>query len=164
MHDSERGVEKGRCSAQSPMAIFDLYGFFHGTWRFERKIHDSASKDIRETEGGVTFTPDGDVPGARLLYRESAEHDGPEAHSVLPRDLVFNFPTMTKGEVRFADGTLFHVLDLGKGIVRVQYENGNEIYHGLYRALEFGYWLSVWRIEGARSNQIITTHYRRLDG
>ena len=139
----DRGVETGRSSAMKPLRVEDLYGFLKGTWGFARKVHDGVDKAEEESTGEAQFLPDDDA----LAYSET-DIKGEEAHPAqFPRAFRYGFPAPSMAEVRFDDGSFFHLLDLTKGMIRVVSENA---------------WLSVWRVTGPEISQIITTHYLRV--
>jgi len=153
----DRGLDTGRSSATAPHHVENLSGYLHGAWRFERKVHDSLLDQEGDCLGDASFSEDGD----KLLYREEGELKMGNIETSTEREYVYNFPASSMAEVRFPDGRFFHVLDLTKGIVRVEHQCGDDTYHGLYRVLSDRAWLSVWRVKGPRKSQVITTHYLR---
>jgi len=153
----DRGIDTGRSSATAPFNVEDLFEFLEGTWQFERKVHDSLLDQEGDCIGVAQFYADGD----NLNYREEGELKMGEIVTSTERDYIYMFPAPSIAEVRFTDGRLFHLLDLTKGIVRVEHECGDDTYQGLYRALGPNGWLVVWRIKGPRKSQVITTRYIR---
>lgn len=158
----ERGTDTGRSSAIAPLHVHDLIAFLRGPWLFERKVFDGT----REQEATATGTAHYDdelmngQPGLR--YHEDGELDLGDIKVQTEREYIYGF--LADGgvaEVRFADGRFFHVLDLSKGMVRVEHHCGDDHYQGLFRVLTDKAWLSVWRVTGPRKSQVITTHFIR---
>jgi len=154
----DRGVETGRSSASQPFRVEDLFGFLRGAWGFARKVHDSQLDKEGESTGEALFVPDGDA----LNYSEADIKGEEDISAVFPREFRYGFPAASMAEVRLSDGGFFHVLDLTKGMVRVDCENGIETYNGVFRIVSENAWLSVWRVTGPDTSQIITTHYLRV--
>ena len=158
----ERGVETGRSSGAAPVHVQDLIGYLRGPWLFERKVFDGAREQEVTATGHARFVDElmNGKPGLR--YREDGELDLGDLTVQTEREYIYGF--LADGgvaEVRFADGRFFHVLDLSKGMVRVEHQCGEDTYHGLFRVLTDQAWLSVWRVMGPRKSQVITTHYIR---
>ncbi len=154
----EKGVDADRFPANAvPTHIPDLHAYLGGPWRFERTVFDT----LRDAEGSclgeARFMPE----NAGLRYRESGEMVFDEFTTVSEREYVYDFLAPGVAEVRFTDGQFFHILDLTKGIVRVEHQCKDDTYLGLYRAISDMAWLSVWRVTGPRKSQVITTHYLR---
>lgn len=153
----DRGIDTGRSSATAPFNVEDLFHFLGGAWRFERKVHDGLLDQEGDCIGTAQFTPDGD----ELNYREEGGLKMGDIETTTEREYLYSFPAPSMAEVRFPDGRFFHVLDLTKGIVRVEHQCGDDVYHGLFRVLSNQAWLSVWRVTGPRKSQVITTRYLR---
>jgi len=153
----DRGIDTGRSSATAPFHVEDLSNYLLGAWRFERKVHDSLLGQEGDCIGDAHFTPDGET----LTYREEGELKMGDIETSTEREYLFGFPAPSMAEVRFPDGRFFHLLDLTKGIVRVEHQCGDDVYHGLFRVISPRAWLSVWRVQGPRKSQVITTHYLR---
>jgi len=153
----DRGVRSPRSSANDPYRIEDLVEFLEGTWQFERKVHDALLDQEGDCIGVAQYTAD----GTNLNYHEEGELTMGEIQTSTERDYIYMFPAPSMAEVRFSDGRLFHLLDLTKGIVRVEHKCVDDIYHGLYRVLGPDAWLAVWRVIGPRKSQVITTRYLR---
>lgn len=157
----DRGIEAGRSSAAAPFRVEDLMSFLRGTWTFERKVFDGLTGAEATAGGKVRFT-DETVNGAPgLRYREDGELVLGGDTFETEREYLYGFPAHGVAEVRFADGGFFHVLDLSRGIVRVEHRCGDDVYQGLFRALGEQAWLSVWRVAGPRKSHVITTHFIR---
>lgn len=157
----DRGIDTGRSTATAPYNVEDLYGFLHGHWRFERKVHDTKLDQQGECVGEAHFNGENKGEVDALAYREEGDLKIGGIEISTQRDYRFAFPAPSMAEVRFADGRLFHLLDLTKGIVRVEHQCGDDTYHGLFRVLSDNSWLSVWRVLGPRKSQVITTRYLR---
>lgn len=163
IHFSEdRGVETGRSSGLAPVHIHDLLNYLRGSWLFERKVFDALRDETATATGNARFADElmNGRPGLR--YREDGELELGDITVQTEREYIYGF--LADGgvaEVRFADGRFFHVLDLSKGMVRVEHQCGEDNYQGLFRALTDQAWLSVWRVTGPRKSQVITTHFIR---
>lgn len=158
----ERGTDTGRSSATAPLNVQNLLGYLRGPWLFERKVFDSARDQEVTASGTANFIDElmNGQPGLR--YREDGELDIDGVKVQTEREYIYGF--LADGgvaEVRFADGRFFHVLDLSKGMVRVEHQCGDDHYQGLFRVLTDDAWLSVWRVDGPRKSQVITTHFIR---
>jgi len=64
--------------------------------------------------------------------------------------------------VLFADGRLFHYLDLSSGRDDVLHDCAPDQYRGRYRALGPDGWASSWHIAGPRKHMLIATQYARV--
>lgn len=153
----DRGLDTGRSSATAPLHVEDLMGFLQGAWRFERQVHDSLLDQVGDCIGTAQF----DVDGQGLKYHEDGELSLGDIETTTERTYLYTFPAPSMAEVRFPDGRFFHLLDLTKGIVRVEHLCGDDTYHGLFRVLDERSWLSVWRVIGPRKSQVITTRFLR---
>jgi hypothetical protein len=63
--------------------------------------------------------------------------------------------------VLFADGRLFHRLDLSSGRDDVLHDCAPDRYRGRYRATGPDGWASSWHIAGPRKRMLIATRYAR---
>lgn len=154
----DRGLDTGRSSATAPFHVEDLQAYLEGTWLIERKIHDG----LLDQEGECTGTAQFVLNGNTLNYREEGAFKMGEIETTIEREYLYTFPAPSMAEVRFPDGRFFHLLDLTKGIVRVDHDCGDDTYNGLFRVLGESAWLSVWRVQGPRKSQVITTRYSRV--
>lgn len=154
----DRGIDTGRSTQGAPLNVEDLYGYLEGTWQFERKVHDTLLGQEGDCIGVAQFYANGNT----LNYEEEGELTMGEIVVSTERTYLYKFIAPSMAEVRFSDGRFFHVLDLTKGMVRVEHQCGEDTYHGVYRVVEPRVWLSVWRIIGPRKSQVITTRYLRV--
>lgn len=157
----DRGVETGRSSGSAPFRVDDLLQYLRGGWLFERTVFDTLRNDKATAEGAARFADElmNNEPGLR--YRETGELKLGGITLETEREYIYGFPAHGVAEVRFADGRFFHMLDLSKGMVRVEHQCGDDTYQGLFRVLTDKAWLSVWKVTGPRKDQVITTHYLR---
>ncbi len=159
----DRGIDTGRGTVADPVNVDDLFQFLEGTWQFERKIHDSKLNQEGDCIGVAWFAADEPHNGHDTLsYSEEGGDKIGDIETVIEREYRLAFPASSMAEVRFTDGRFFHVLDLTKGIVRVDHQCGDDTYHGVFRVLAPDVWLSVWRVMGAEKSQVITTRYLRV--
>ncbi|HEY9164313.1 MAG TPA: DUF6314 family protein [Magnetovibrio sp.] len=161
-YSEDRGVETGRSSGTAPIHVQDLIGYLRGLWLFERKVFDVMLNEEISANGTARYVDElmNGQPGLR--YREDGELDLGNIVLQTEREYIYGF--LADGgvaEVRFADGRFFHLLDLSKGMVRVEHQCGEDHYQGLFRVLTDQAWLSVWRVTGPRKSQVITTHFIR---
>jgi hypothetical protein len=63
--------------------------------------------------------------------------------------------------VRFADGRLFHRIDLATGKAAASHECAPDVYEGRYRVLGPDQWLVTWRVSGPRKRQVIASRFCR---
>lgn len=158
----DRGIDTGRSSGVAPVHISDLIGYLRGHWLFERKVFDATRNQEVTANGQAHYLDEMMNAKPGLRYREDGEVDLDGVSVQTEREYIYGF--LADGgvaEVRFADGRFFHVLDLSKGMVRVEHQCGEDLYQGLFRVLTDQAWLSVWRITGPRKSQVITTHFIR---
>jgi len=161
-YSEDRGVETGRSSGAAPINVHDLIGYLRGPWLFERKVFDAIREQEATANGTARFTDELMNAKPGLRYREDGEMDLGELTVQTEREYIYGF--LADGgvaEVRFADGRFFHVLDLSKGMVRVEHQCGDDLYQGVFRVLTEQAWLSVWRVTGPKKSQVITTHFIR---
>ena len=163
--NGDRGLDTGRfmgcSSANNPHNVEDLLGFFQGSWRLERKVNDSLLDQEGECAGDAHFTLTTHGGKQALNYREESDLNIADLQTLSVSEYLLAFSAPSMAEVRFPDGRFFHLLDLTKGIVRVDHQCGDDTYHGLFRVLSADSWLSVWRILGPQKSQVITTRYLR---
>ncbi|MCW8915625.1 MAG: DUF6314 family protein [Magnetovibrio sp.] len=160
----DRGIDTGRGTVADPVNVDDLYQFLEGTWQFERKVHDSILNQEGDCIGVAWFSADEPHNGQdTLAYREEGGLEMGEIKTAVDHEFRYAFPANSMAEVRFPDGRFYHVLDLTKGIVRVEHQCGDDTYHGIFRVLAPQAWLSVWRVMGPETSQVITTRYIRVN-
>lgn len=161
-YSEDRGVETGRSSGAAPVHVHDLIAYLRGPWLYERKVFDATAEQEVTASGKVQFADELTNGQPGLRYREDGEMEIDGIAVQTEREYIYGF--LADGgvaEVRFADGRFFHVLDLSKGMVRVEHQCGDDTYQGLFRVLTDQAWLSVWRVTGPRKSQVITTHFIR---
>ncbi len=161
-YSEDRGTDTGRSSATAPLNVQDLIGFLRGPWLFERKVFDGMREEEATASGTAKFVDEMMNAKPGLRYREEGQLELGDITVETEREYIYGF--LADGgvaEVRFADGRFFHVLDLSKGMVRVEHQCGDDHYQGLFRVLTDQAWLSVWRVTGPRKSQVITTHFIR---
>lgn len=160
----DKGLDTGRSSGEAaPFHVEDLLGYLRGPWLFERKVFDGLRDEDGTCTGRAAFTPHSHNAVEALNYSELGELNLNGITVTTEREYIYSFPSPSQAEVRFTDGRFFHLLDLTKGMVRVEHVCGDDTYQGLFRILSDKAWLSVWRVKGPRKSQVITTHYLRDD-
>jgi hypothetical protein len=133
----------------------DPAAYLAGTWRVERSLHDARLGDGR-FEGTATFVP----TSAGLAWRERgrlrlAGHEAPAR-----RDLRI-VAAGAGWEVRFADGRLFHPLDLSTGAGPVEHLCGADVYSGEYAIEGPDAFVVRWRVRGPAKDQRLEGRYVR---
>jgi hypothetical protein len=151
------------CFPKSPRYIgqndvhSDFCRFFTGSWRLQRRIRDERLGLCGRFIGTARFTP----MAAGLAYEEAgrlsfAAHEG---------EAMQRYLWLTEGlavpELRFADGRLFHRLDLSSGAAEVAHECGADRYLGRYLVRGADRWLQLWTIAGPRKALRLTTLFVR---
>jgi hypothetical protein len=137
--------------------VTDLRIFLGGTWRIARRIRDDRLAVLGRLTGRATFAP---APGG-LVYDEDGAlsfgaHQGPATRRY---HLAIDQPSI--GEMRHADGSLFHMLDLTSGAASVLHRCGDDNYRGRYRVIGGDCFFVNWRVSGPRKDYASTTRYRR---
>jgi len=158
----DRGVWTGRSTATAPFNVEGLFEYLEGTWQFERTVHDGKMDREAECIGVAQFYAVADGHGDKMHYVEEGNLALGLIKTTLEREQILHFTAPSMAEVRSMDGRFLHLLDLTKGIVRVEHHSDDEIHHGLYRVLGPQAWLAVWRIIGPHKSQVITTRYLRV--
>ena len=135
----------------------DFCDYFAGSWRLRRRIRDDRLGIVGRFIGTARFTP----IAAGLAYEEAgrlsfAAHEGEARQRYL---------WLTEGlavpELRFADGRLFHRLDLSSGTAEVAHECGADRYRGRYLVRGADRWVQLWTIAGPRKALRLTTLFVR---
>ena len=142
---------------QAAYAVADLRAYLKGRWRLRRGITDFGAGKTARFEGEASFTPD--IAG--LIYRETGRVTLDDAIFRASRVYLYRFPEPGRAEVEFEDGRAFHSLDFSAGQCLARHRCPPDSYQGSFRAQDSGTWVSRWRIEGPRKNQLIETVYRR---
>lgn len=132
--------------------------YFSGDWRITRRICDRLAGESGRLNGVVRFAPEADG----LRYDETGEmHFGAYRGEATQR---YRFVLMDDAvaEVHYADGRLFHHLDLSSGIADVAHECGSDLYRGRYRVLGADRWALSWQVAGPRKDYLMSTRYERV--
>lgn len=127
----------------------------------EREVGDPSAGRAGEFAGVAEFAaaPDGD----EVLWHESGRlrldaYDGPAS-----RRLVL-VPAGDAWEVRFADGSPFHDLDLASGRCAAAHHCGEDRYEGEVRVAGSDELVVTWDVTGPGKAQRIESRYRRRAG
>jgi Family of unknown function (DUF6314) len=136
----------------------DAAAFLAGTWRIARRVRDRRLTESGSLAGTACFTP---IPGG-LRYDEQ----GLLRFGAYLGEVTGHYRFMTCGpgamSVHFADGRLFHRLDLSSGLAEVAHDCAPDQYLGRYRALGPHSWTLAWRVHGPRKDMLISTRYARM--
>ncbi len=139
----------------SGLAISDLADYLAGRWKVERTL--SAGAERGSFTGVAEFVRD----GAGLVWEEHGRLRWQRYEGPARRRLTLERDGDEGWEVRFADGRLFHALDLAGGASRAFHPCGEDRYEGEYRILDQGAFEVRWRVRGPRKDQEIVSTYRR---
>ncbi|MDH5188285.1 MAG: DUF6314 family protein [Rhodospirillaceae bacterium] len=161
--DQNKGTQTGRSFAVAPFRIDTLQSYLAGDWNLKRVIHQVGEGRKATFNASASFVPDEKSPTDTFIYSEEGLLETGDEKFDATRTYIYTFIGSALAEVRFADGTFFHVLDLSAGLLRVEHHCADDFYQGLFRAIDFNTWLSVWRIDGPRKKQVISTHYLRAN-
>ena len=145
--------------AGSAWPVSDLRAYLSGVWRIDRSLLDQTQSICGRMLGQACFSPD----GASLEYREEGELTFGRHRGRAEQNYRYGFPDGDgTASVLFADGRLFHALDLSTGHTIVTHPCPPDVYRGRFTVLSESRWTSSWRIKGPRKNQRILTHYMRI--
>jgi hypothetical protein len=142
---------------KAPFPVDDLAKFLCGEWRLARRLVALDTLHSGTAEGRVNFR----LLGDGLEYRETAEVYFAGHRGRATREYRYRLVEPGCAEVRFADGRLFHGLDLRRGHWRAEHVCGEDVYRGSFRVLGPGLWVARWRIRGPRKNLRIMSVYER---
>lgn len=158
----------------------DLRRFLAGRWHLSRAILDRRAGQTGRLEGEASFSPapaaveTGPAPlrvgkaadavpaaGSVLVWQETGRMRLGGFESEVFRVYRCWFPAPAHGEIRFPDGRLFHPLDLTDGTCAVRHPCGDDLYLGLYRALDADRLQVHWTVTGPRKDYALDSLYQR---
>ncbi len=141
-------MKAGMKAGKGPRGLED----FVGRWRFRRRIEGRSGAPGRLFDGIARFSP---VPGG-LAYEESGEA-WPER-----RATRLTWHAVADGaELRFADGSDFHHLDLTHPVATAWHESDGRRHELSYNFTRWPEWRTIWRLRDAASDTTMITDYRR---
>lgn len=140
--------------------VADLRAFLSGRWRIARRISDARLGITGRLMGHAVFTPSPEG----LVHDENGDlrfgaHAGPAARRYR---LIIDRPS--KAEVRHADGSVFHQIDLISGQAEILHQCGSDQYVGRYRVLRDDRFAVTWHVTGPRKDYRLSTLHARLGG
>ncbi|MEO7054717.1 MAG: DUF6314 family protein [Rhizomicrobium sp.] len=138
--------------------VADLCGFLSGQWRIARRIDDRRLGIVGRLTGRVTFTPS---PGG-LIQDEDGDLAFGAYRGPARRRYQLVMDHSSAGEIRHADGSLFHALDLTSGRAEILHRCGDDMYRGRYRVLRDDRFAVTWHVTGPRKNYRLSTIHARL--
>ncbi|GAA3154849.1 DUF6314 family protein [Streptomyces echinatus] len=139
----------------------DVLAHLAGRWRVERDVRDLANGDEGHFTGVTVFGP---LDGGGLLHEESGTFTWRGVARPATRTLRFlPGPTPSRADVRFADGRLFHELDLATGRYVTDHPCAADLYRGEFTVRDAGHWHTRWRVGGPAKDLLLTTGYVRED-
>ncbi|WP_097215614.1 MULTISPECIES: DUF6314 family protein [unclassified Streptomyces] len=138
----------------------DALAYLAGRWRVSRSVRDLASGAEGEFTGTTEFREDGETPGG-LLHHESGTFVWHGVARPAERTLRFLRGPGGTAQVRFADGRLFHDLDLTSGRHVAAHPCAADLYRGEFTVHDFDRWRTVWRVGGPAKDLVLRTDYAR---
>jgi len=140
----------------------DLPAYLHGAWRIDRLVEDRLAGATHRMHGNGAFQPD----GAELAYSEAVSWTLDGQMLTGERAYRYAFPAPQAAprhaEVRFADGRLFHTLDVEDGHCEVAHDCPPDRYDGLYVLLDDDRFRVRWTVVGPRKDLVLSTLYSRV--
>lgn len=148
-------------TGRNSIHIRDLKSFLQGRWELDREVSDHRLERDGRFRGTADFAPGKTTPDA-LDWREIGRlrfgaHDAPAEQRYR-----VEFPAPHRACVRFADGRIFHELDLTAGDWAVTHACGPDLYRGRFAVSAPDRWTLVWRVTGPRKDLRLSSCYRRL--
>lgn len=137
----------------------EVLAHLRGSWRAERTVRDLASGEEGRFTGTVVFGP---LEGGGLLHRESGHFTWQGVTRPAERTLRFLPGPGGTADVRFADGSPFHDLDLSTGRYVADHPCSADLYRGEFTVRDTHHWRTVWRVRGPAKNLELTTDYVRI--
>lgn len=138
----------------------DLRSFLTGRWRIARRISDARLGIAGRLTGYATFTPSSDG----LIHEEMGELRFGGYRGSATRRYQLMIGHASACEVRHADGSLFHHLDLASGRAEILHRCGCDIYQGHYRVLHGDRFAVTWQVKGPRKQYRLSTVHVRFGG
>ncbi|MCE8419963.1 DUF6314 family protein [Rhodovulum sulfidophilum] len=133
---------------------------FEGSWRLERRIDDRLTGQVLRLTGRAVFTPDGDDPGAGLVYDETGRLEIPgQAPAVATRRYLWRARQAEGLEVFFEDGRFFHLIAPGAR-PEARHDCTPDLYRVRYDFSAWPCWSSFWEVRGPRKNYAMESGYR----
>jgi hypothetical protein len=146
-------------NGKAPFPVDDLAEFLCGEWRLARRLVALDTLHSGTAEGQASFRLVGER--LELEYCETAEVHFADYCGRATREHRYRLVEPGCAEVCFADGRLFHRLDLRRGRWRAEHVCGEDVYRGSFRVLGPGLWVARWRVRGPRKNLRIVSVYQR---
>jgi hypothetical protein len=149
---------EGETSSGAGHPVSDLGRFLLGAWRLTRLGWGGVPGSTMRLRGAARFS----ACAAGLLFEERGTVALGAYLGEATRRYVFRLRSASMAEVCFEDGTLFHHLDLTKGITQVRHDCAPDRYVGRYRVLGPDCWVLSWRVAGPRKRHLITSRFIRV--
>jgi len=137
--------------------VTDLRPFLEGGWRIVRTLRDKKRRTRGTFHGAASFSPSGQA----LRYREDGRVKFGGFDGSAFREYHYAFPSSHCAHVCFADGHLFHVLDLTRGHFETTYACGPDTYEGLFTVPAADRWEARWKVCGERKELNIVSCYEK---
>jgi hypothetical protein len=129
--------------------------YLTGRWRIERELHHGDARG--RFDGVAEFTPN----ATGLVWDETGElvFGG---HSGTAWRRLRVIPGPVGWEVRFADGRLFHPIDLSRSAFQVRHDCSPDLYLGRVEILAADAFDVTWIVTGPAKNQRIFSRYSKF--
>ena len=132
---------------------------FEGCWRLDRRIrHDDSAEASFEGQAVAERGPSG------LVWREEGRLTLPDGRVVAAERTLLWGDAPGGVAVRFADGRLFHRIDLGAVRPRAEHLCGADLYTVSYDFAAWPRWTARWRVDGPRHAYAMETRHAPLAG
>lgn len=150
-------IRDGETSIRTGHPVPDLGRFLLGAWQLTRLGWDGVLRRTMRLRGTALFS----ACAAGLLFEERGTLALGTYRGEAIQRYVFRLRTAGRVAVCFENGTLFHCLDLTKGVALVRHDCAADRYEGRYHVLGPNCWVLSWRVTGPRKRQLITSRFIR---
>ncbi len=137
--------------------VRDPAGYLAGLWEVRRRVLDLGAETEGHFAGTATFTRD---PDGLDYVEEGVLHFG-GWHGPAGRTLRYRPDGPGRLVAEFADGRVFHDLDLRTGHWEMRHDCRDDVYRGEVTVLSRHYWRQVWWVAGPAKQLLLDTDYVR---
>jgi hypothetical protein len=144
-------------SSEPLWPVADLRRYLAGTWMVSRLIDDRRQRARGSFLGWAWFAES----GGDLDYRERGQMLLPVYRGIATQGYRYRFAAPGRAAVRFADGRLFHDLDLSAGSWEAEHRCGQDLYAGSFACQGKSLWSVTWRVAGPRKDLLLSSRFLR---
>jgi hypothetical protein len=137
--------------------VLELRNFLEGRWSVVRLFVDRGEHKSGTFLGRAYFVE----AGEGLAYREEGQMRYGDYSGIAKRYYVYSFSSAYYAKVQFADGRLFHDLDLRQGYWQTIHRCGEDRYRGRIQACSPERWELGWEVLGPCKDFRIASRYIR---